>query len=153
MLAGEGEFGVHKVGMRVTIRPGLEVAEVTDVAHRGIWRRMIVTGWVEVTAGGGEVGRGEIAFFVHVKTMFARREAVHIGHDAHAMLGLFEGDGATHAGIVAGDEHGDGFEAHRGHGGVVIVMTVAVGFGLDRGGERDEERGGGRGVAKGGGEG
>lgn len=126
VLTGEREFVVHKVSLSVTVRIGLEVTQIAHVAHRIRRAGVIVTGGIEVTAGGREIGGGQVAFLVNVETVFAGSESLHIGDDPHAGRRLFKGHGATDTGVVARHQNRDRLEADRRHHRMSLVGPVLV---------------------------
>ncbi len=88
--AVEGDLRIHVIQSGDALGVRLQVAQIADMTLIAGRRGVRVIGGIEMTAGRGEIGSGEITVFVHVEAVRPRSEVANFGPDADAALNLIE---------------------------------------------------------------
>lgn len=129
-VCADGDVVEGHFEMSVALGIGLDIAEVAGVVGFGVGRAVRLVARVEMPAGAGAIGGGEVAELVDVEAVDGiGRQAGEVGDDGDGVRTVLgEADGA--GGMVAlgrlKDSDGVGDGVHHGLAGHVMVLHVVV---------------------------
>src|SRR5690606_27573542 len=109
---------------------GFNVPEIADMTLAVVRSAVRMPFRIEVAAGRGSVVRRQVAEFVDVEAMLARREAVNLGGDSHAASHSLELDPATNTAVFHRRQNSNGGPWRRRTVMVVIRSTTLARVGL-----------------------
>lgn len=103
------EHFIFPFEMRFARSVGFEIAEIAHVAFGGIRRAMRFVCGIEMAASRCRIGRGAIAEFVDMKSVFTRCQTGHVRDHLNAIIGFRESDRARHLASRSWVQNGDRF--------------------------------------------